>query len=74
MIPRMVWRKWRVREIPTPYHGGKKFQRIVGYSALELTWQVVAICFSYESKDSNADGAVVVPPDMSGTTIYYIIY
>ena len=56
---------------PTSYHGGEEF---VGYSALEVTWQVVAICFSCESDASNANGAAVVTPNMSGTTIYYVVY
>ena len=47
---------------------------MVGYSDLEVTWQVVAIYLSCERDASNADGADVVPPNVSGTTIYYIVY
>ena len=59
---------------PTPYHGGEEFQRVVGYLALEVTWQVVAICFYCERYASNAYGAAVVPPNVSGTTIYDVVY
>ena len=59
---------------PTPYHGGKEFQRVVGYSDLKVTQQVVVICFFCESDVSNSDGSAVVPPNVSGTTIYYVVY